>query len=233
MKTLIRLLAVVALLSTSHISHAADDAQDGVRIVIPALSQPLALKNHPLEVRAEADGSLVMKAPGSTNLFNYPGKPEWSTQNAPMALFTPEGDFTLSARLSAPLKNIYDVAALVIYENENSWAKLCYENSADKVATVVSVVTNGFSDDCNSELIPTPYVYYAVCRKGIEYSFHFSTDGRTWKLVRHFSMKTTAPIRIGFAVHAYCDETLTGTFSEITYKESAPADMRSLGSIGQ
>jgi regulation of enolase protein 1 (concanavalin A-like superfamily) len=232
MKTLLRLLTAMALLAACQPTFAAP-ANDGMHIVLPSLPQPLALENHPLDVRAEADGSLVMRAPGQTNLFNYPTKPEWSMHNAPMALFTPEGDFTFSARLSAPLKNVYDVAALVVYENENYWAKFCYENSADKVATVVSVVTSGFSDDCNSELITTPYIYYAIARKGTEYSFHFSTDGKTWKLVRHFAKATSTPVRIGFAVHAYCDEPLTGTFSEITYKTSAPANMRSLEPCGK
>lgn len=196
-------------------------------IVVPALPVPLTVVNSPRLIRANADGSLYIEAPGKTNLFNAPGS-TWVDHSAPMALFAPAGDFVLTAKVSAPLKNVYDVAALVVYENERSWAKLCFENSVDKEATVVSVITRGASDDCNSSVINASYVYYAICRKGNEYSFHWSMDGKTWKLVRHFQLDTKEPIKIGFAVHAYCDEPVSGTFSEITYKASAPDQMRLL-----
>ena len=146
---------------------------------------------------------------------------------APMLLFAPEGDFTLVARLDAKLVNVYDVAALVLYVDEANWAKLCFEFSAEKEATVVSVITHGVSDDCNSEVIPAgDHVYYAICRKGAEYSFHWSRDGEKWRMVRHFRFESATPVRVGFAVHTPSSAGVRGRFSEIRYWKAAPGYMR-------
>lgn len=95
------------------------------------LPSPLTIRNHPIAIRVTAEGALIIPAPGKTNLFNSPGGGT-PTDTAPMAFFKPEGDFVLTAKVSAPLKAVYDVAALVIYENANSWAKFCYEFSPEK-----------------------------------------------------------------------------------------------------
>lgn len=194
---------------------------------LPGIGSPLEIVHSPLAASVDAAGTLTIRAAGKTNLFNPPAT-NITVDNAPMVLFTPKGDFTLKAKVAAPLKNVYDVAALVVYADSHCWAKLCYENSVDKEATVVSVVTRGASDDCNSSAIGAPFVYYAICRCGTEYSFHWSKDGRDWKLVRHFELNTSLPIRVGFAVHAYCDEPISGTFSEIEYTLTTPSGMRHL-----
>jgi uncharacterized protein len=225
-KNCIRLFTVLCALIIYSSALAAEEAAKTL-LEVSWLQSPLTVVNSPIDAHSNPDGSLFIKAPGKTNLFNYPAS-AWIDHSAPMALFEPKGDFIFTARVSATFKNVYDVCALVIYENERSWAKLCFENSADKEATVVSVVTRGSSDDCNSSVISEPYVYMAICRKGAEYSFHYSMDGKTWKLVRHFSLDTKSPIQLGFAVHAYCDEPVSGIFSEITYSESAPGNMRLL-----
>ncbi|HNX05341.1 MAG TPA: DUF1349 domain-containing protein, partial [Opitutales bacterium] len=148
--------------------------------------------------------------------------------DAPMVLFPADEAFVLTTRVSAPLRHVYDVAAIVVYEDENTWAKLCFEYSVDKTAMVVSVINRGLSDDCNGPEIGADYVYYAVARKGSEYAFHWSKDGVSWHLFRHFSLETKGPVRIGFAVHGISDENLTGTFSEIRYIAGAPKGMRTL-----
>jgi regulation of enolase protein 1 (concanavalin A-like superfamily) len=143
-----------------------------------------------------------------------------------MALFTPASEFVLVAKVSAPLKAVYDVAALVLYEDAHTWAKLCYEMSPEKKTTVVSVVTRGVSDDTNSFTVEGGFVYLAIARRGSECSFHASTDGKTWTLIRHFQLTGQGRLRAGFAVHGSVGDGLAGTFSEIRYAPKAPAKMR-------
>jgi regulation of enolase protein 1 (concanavalin A-like superfamily) len=194
---------------------------------IEGIPDSLSVVNSPIAVRVEPEGRLFIQAPGKTNLFNSPIG-SYSVQTAPMVLFTPAGDFVLKARVEGQLKNVYDVAALVIYQDDATWAKLCYENSVTKKPTIVSVVTRGVSDDCNSQTLSTDHTYLAIIRKGNGFAFHSSIDGQTWTMVRCFNLNITGKIRIGFAVHAHRDEPFAATFSEITYTDKIPANLTNL-----
>jgi|GEM_PF-989686 regulation of enolase protein 1 (concanavalin A-like superfamily) len=178
------------------------------------------------EVIAAENGLSLAPAVG-TNLFLAPDG-NFNVVNAPMVLFAPEGDFTFKAKMSAQLQNVYDVGALVVMEDDQHWAKLCFENSARQEATIVSVVTRERSDDSNSETIASPFIYMAIARKGNEFSMHFSRDGVQWRLARHFQLQTSSKLRLGFAAHTVSNPHFAATFSEIVYRASAPKNMRQL-----
>ena len=54
-----------------------------------------------------------MTASRKTNLFNSPSG-KLKVVNAPLILFEPEANFTISAKVTGKLKAVYDVAALVV-----------------------------------------------------------------------------------------------------------------------
>lgn len=193
--------------------------------LISTIPHNLFIHNQPVDYRIEGN-TISITAAGKTNLFNSPsGKPK--VVNAPLVLFEPEADFTLSAKVTGKLKSVYDVAALVVYQDDDTWAKFCYENSVSRVPTIVSVVTRTFSDDCNS--IPTgDYAYMAIVKKGSEYSFFYSPDNKNWSMVRNFNLRTTGKLKAGFAVHGSRGDGFTGYFSDIKYLPKALDDMRTL-----
>jgi regulation of enolase protein 1 (concanavalin A-like superfamily) len=195
---------------------------------LAAIPRALSLRNASgADVSVSGGAAIEISAKPGTNLFRSPdGK--YNVVNVPMALFAPDRDFVLRARVSAQLRGVYDVAALVLFEDEGKWAKLCFENSARTEATVVSVATRGYSDDANSETVEAPYVYLAIARKGEEISFHFSRDGRQWKLARHFRMEFGESAQLGFAVHTPRKDGFSAEFSEIGYRGQAPRNMRQL-----
>ncbi len=199
-------------------------AQTGVvPVKLNSIPYPLEVINDPVSCTVEGN-SLTLSAKGKTNLFNSPSGIS-RVQNAPMVLFRPQGDFTLSARVAAGLKSVYDVAALVIFQDEDTWAKYCYEYSVDKVPTMVSVVTRTYSDDCNS--IPAgEYAYMSVVKKGEEFSFFYSADNVNWKLIRHFRLQLLGNLKAGFAVHGSRGDGLSATFTEIKYLDKALENMR-------
>lgn len=192
---------------------------------ISSIPHNLIIHNRPVDYTIEKD-RISITAAGKTNLFNSPsGKSK--VVNAPLVLFEPEGDFTISAKVTGKLKSIYDVAALVVYQDDGCWAKFCYENSVNLKPTIVSVVTRGFSDDCN--FMPTgDYAYMAVVKKGPEYSFFYSSDNKDWLMVRNFNLETKGKIKVGFGAHGSRGDGFTGIFSEIKYQPQALDDMRML-----
>ncbi len=194
-------------------------------LFLPSLGVEAAVLNGPLAAAVDAEGALALTSPGKRNLFASPGG-NFCQTDAPMILFLAGEEFAFSAKVAAPLLHVYDVAALVVYADADHWAKLCYENSVEKKATLVSVVNRDLSDDCNGPEIGGGFVYYAVLRRGAEFAFHWSSDGKTWHLLRHFRLETQAPVRIGFAVHGISDDPLTGTFSEIRFGGAVKGGLR-------
>ena len=95
-----------------------------------------------------------------------------------------KGDFVMKAHVSPPFKNKWDAAVLMIREDSDSWAKLCFEGSDFGTQAIVSVVTdNGLSDDANGVNYHWPSVWLQIVRK--EIFLHYGPDGKTWNMVRY------------------------------------------------
>ncbi len=210
---------VVAGLSGSYVQ-----AQNGVSAPkVAGIPYTLEVVNEPVACLADGN-NLSLSAKGKTNLFNNPNGIT-RVQNAPMVLFSPKGDFTLSAKVTADLKSIYDVAALVVFQDADTWAKFCYEYSVDKLPTMVSVVTRTYSDDCNS-VTAGEFAYMSVVKKGEEFSFFYSTDNVNWKLIRHFRLQLTGTLKAGFATHGSRGDGVSARFSDIKFLDKALENMR-------
>jgi len=70
--------------------------------------------------------------------------------SAPILFFTPGSDYVLSARVTVKFAAKWDAGALMLMGDDHHWAKLSFEYSPDGKPTLVTVVTRGLSDDCNS-----------------------------------------------------------------------------------
>lgn len=92
---------------------------------------------------------------------------------------------------------------------------------------IVSVVTRGLSDDCNSTPIDGNEVYLRLARNGVTFTFHYSLDGRTWHFVRHFTLGKLSNLRVGLSSQSPTGEKCQAAFSEIRYQPGALKDLRS------
>ena len=192
---------------------------------VKSIPYKLEVYNNPISYVIN-DSEIKITSGERTNLFNNPNGKS-NVHNAPMILFKPDTDFTLSAKVTGDLKFIYDVAALVVYQDEYTWAKFCYENSVLKEPTIVSVVTRSLSDDCNSEKTGS-FAYLSIIKRDNEFSFFYSEDNKSWKMIRNFHLDTTADLKVGFAAHGSRGTGFTGIFSEIKYQNKALSDMRDI-----
>src|SRR5690606_12379638 len=139
--------------------------------VLPAFPAPLRHLNEPAAWRIEGDDTLVLSAGPRTDLFTDPGG-QGRYANAHALLGRLDGDFTLSARITAEPAATYDAGVLLLYAGEDTWAKLCLELSPQGRPTIVSVVTRGVSDDCNSIPVDGADVRLRIARLGPAYAFH-------------------------------------------------------------
>ena len=170
--------------------------------------------------------TLELSAPALTDLFTDPSSGVVYA-NAPHLTFDTGGDFTLSARVKVEFQGTFDAGVLMVYQNSSSWAKLCLEYSPLDEPMVVSVVTKGVSDDCNSSVLHKPEVYLRISRMSRAFAFHYSLNGQFWHLVRHLALEPDLPTRAGFLVQAPRGEGCTAFFSELELSWSTLSDIRS------
>ena len=120
----------------------------------------------------------------------------------------------------------YDAGTLFVYVHDALWAKLCFEYSPQQQPMIVSVVTRGVSDDCNSVCVEDNSVYLRVYRQGEVLAFHYSLDGHYWHFVRHFSLGDAGQLRIGFSTQSPTGQGCRASFSEIRYTPGTLSDLR-------
>lgn len=193
----------------------------------PILVRYLWLGITPTSARWEqafsADGGQT--APAGTDLFIDPmGTAE--ALNAPRAMGTPAGDFMLRALVTVEFAASYDAGVLLLYAHEREWAKLCLELSPQGVPTIVSVVTRGASDDCNSFTVDGSRVWLRVSRLGPAFAFHACTDGTTWRLVRYFALDGAREAEVGFLAQSPTGAGCAARFDEIAFVPERLADLR-------
>ncbi len=187
------------------------------------LPQPFETRNGPVTWTATAADALTITAGAKTDWFVAP----WDfavSDNAPTLLVHPKGNFSLSAKVRlTPLKRA-DAGALVLYLDNDRWAKLCVENDHDDgKLSVVMVVNQGVSDDSYTTLVaPDNTLYLQVARNGTGLFFHVSQDGKNWTMVRTFTFKNAdlGQIRAGLLAQSPFGDGMAVDFSEIRYNTS-------------
>ena len=180
----------------------------------------------------ESSGSLSVTALPHSDLYCNPkgeSSPDVpSVLNALTLLGSPRAsDFQFSAKVSVDFKSTYDAGVLLIWRDERTWAKLCFEYSPDREAMVVSVVTLGASDDANSFTVPHNAAWLRISRMERVYAFHASHDANNWKLVRVFTLGSeVAEHKVGFEAQAPIGSGCQITFEDIKFTETSLAELR-------
>ena len=168
---------------------------------------------------------LTIDAPAASDWFIDPSGAS-AVANAPALLGRPPDDaFLLSARVEVDAKATFDAGVLFVYANDTTWAKLCLERSPQGGMMIVSVVTRGTSDDCNSYTVNGNHAWLRAARLKSAFAFHASRDGERWDLIRHFGLPI-GDVRIGFEVQSPTGEGCRATFADIAYASRQLTDLR-------
>ncbi len=194
-------------------------------VEVPALPALLRAINA-AESWTVSEDALSLTAGEKTDWFIDPAG-ETVVGNAPALVMPVEDPWMLRARVSAAHAATFDAAVLVVHADERTWAKLCLELAPDGRVMVVSVVTRGESDDCNSVPIVGDSVWLRVSRLGRAFAFHYSADGHGWDMVRYFGLGEIGPVEVGFLAQSPTGEGCEATFRDISFVPEALADVRS------
>ncbi len=187
---------------------------------------PFALQWLGTPVAQAVEGEVLTITSGPrTDWFIDPAGAEPST-DAPALLGSAEGDFVLSAHVEVDFRQTYDAGVLALWHDGRTWAKLCFEYSPQGQPMVVSVVTRGVSDDCNSMVVAGTSVWLRVAHLGHAYAFHASSDGAYWQFVRYFAFGESTVPSVGFEVQSPLGEGCTARFSDIRFSSRTLAELR-------
>lgn len=199
-----------------------------------SVSEPVSLAPLPMALRWLApapswkadEHGLELSAAAETDLFSDPAGGSPVAKPAALLGAAPEGDFLFSARVICEQRSTYDAGVLLLYRDEQNWAKLCLELSPQGIPTVVSVVTRGVSDDCNSFACERAEISLRIARIDDCFAFHASNEGGRWQLIRYFALEGEGEVEIGFMAQSPTGSGCTARFDQIAFDERRLGDLR-------
>jgi regulation of enolase protein 1 (concanavalin A-like superfamily) len=160
------------------------------------IQHPLSWTNKPISYKINPE-SILIEAGEKTDMFRDPNV-TYNTDNAPRLSFTADPNFVLTAEIHHDFTSKWDGGAIVLEADKLNWIKFCFEKDYTGVHRVVSVVTKGISDDCNSVAITGNQVFYKIAKAENVIILYYSGDGKKWFLIRHLQFNTNKPIKLGF-----------------------------------
>jgi regulation of enolase protein 1 (concanavalin A-like superfamily) len=136
--------------------------------------------------------------------------------DAPFAYEEMTGDFVVSACVKPEHKANYDAGGIFVLDHSRKWLKLELELTDLGHPSVVSVVTDEASDDCNGERIEgVDRIFLQVVRRGDYWVMHHSLDGKAWKMHRYFRLEMGKTVKVGFEAQSPIGDGSTAAFTEI------------------
>ncbi|HTR31853.1 MAG TPA: DUF1349 domain-containing protein [Puia sp.] len=211
----LRLAASCLCLMLGTLSLSRTIAQSADTLHLTSLPGPFFWENMPIRVQQSA-GHLIIEAGEKTDMFRDPNV-AYNTDNAPKLLFVADSNFVLTAAVHHNFVSKWDGGAIVLKADSLNWIKYCFEKDYTGQHRVVSVVTKGISDDCNSAAISGNTVFYKVAKAGNVITLYYSLEGTHWFLIRHLVFDSAVPLKVGFLAQSPTGKNCTVTFSDIHY----------------
>jgi len=185
------------------------------------------------ESKITVDGdTLTIFAPARTDFFNNPvpdpesGKFLPIQKNAPIYYTDVEGDFVVRAKVSPNFKTTWDAACIMVVKDENMWIKAAFEKTDIDTLAVVSVVTNGRSDDANGCNIEADELWLQVARVGDNFAIHYSLDGEKFDMVRLCLLPVGTTVKVGLEAQCPVGEGGDRQFSNFSIEKRTIAKLR-------
>jgi hypothetical protein len=164
---------------------------------LKALDQgQLTWLNKPAGVAKLSGDGLRIMVPGRTDYFQDPAG-IIHVDSAPYLCTDVNGDFAARAHVRHAFQTVYDAGAIMVRQDALHWAKLCFESTDIGTRAVVSVITNGTSDDANGVNVNASDIWLQLVRKANLFAMHYSVDGHTWCMARLFHLALTDPLQVG------------------------------------
>ncbi|MHB1295200.1 MAG: DUF1349 domain-containing protein [Anaerolineae bacterium] len=162
---------------------------------------PFTWVHEPARWEPLPEGGLRVYTPGGVDYFRDPSGSSVS-DSAPRLGLPVRGDFVARLHVRPTFTTKWDAGSLLVRQDATHWAKLCFERTDLPSHAIVSVVTNGISDDANGVDLEVADVWLQMARVGNTFGMHYALDGAHWRMVRYFGLPSPAEVEV--ALEAQC-----------------------------
>lgn len=177
-----------------------------------------------------ADSVLTMSCVEGGDIFSDPNDGKLSKATLPI-LFVPADNtkpFTFQAKVTPGFTEdgLYNAADMIVYANADLWQKLAFEQDEYGNHRIVSVRTDGTSDDNNHDKIKGSSVYMKISSDTQTIASYYSLDGKEWHLVRLYKNCYPEKIYLGIASQCPVKGSCTSQFEDISLNVDNVGDFR-------
>lgn len=168
---------------------------------------------------------IELTAPAKTDFF-IDICSDYRRFNAPFYYTPVENDFIFRCKVKPEFKETYDAGGIIAYVSDDKWVKFAFERTDLGYTSVVSVITDGFSDDCNGEIVNTNEIWMQIVRKDHNWCLHYSLDKKNWKMVRYFRFEMQNALKIGISCQSPLGRGCRAVFSDIELLKNHYSNIR-------
>lgn len=171
-------------------------------------------------------GSLKVTSGGKTDFFNNPENNE-ITANAPYLYKEIKGDFVATTLVQPDFSDIWNACSIVIHMDTTHWIKLAFENSDATGKSIVTVVTNGISDDANGAVLTNEdSIWLRIIKKENVYALHWSKNGMDFKMARLSAMPVSNTVKVGIEAQCPAGQSAEHAFLYFSIDQRTIMDLR-------
>lgn len=192
MKNFNTMLIGASLMLLTHNSHANENACIAFDALKPRITDSAVMFKN---------GNWLIKPDKGTDLYTSPDA-SFSANNIPMVTTEAKSDFEMQAHVNASFNDAYDGAGIVIYIDQNNWAKLMFERFESGSNGIASTINRNSGDDAYHLRTSLESLYLKAINKKEVIKFYYSLNGDKWLYLRAFTLNTNTvsdetPIRVG------------------------------------
>lgn len=175
-----------------------------------------------------AAGQIEISSGPETDFFIEPGMPPYEKANAPLLLRAVDNTkpFTFSCK-TTPVHSVkYDAGMAFLYVNDKHWLKFAFEADERMNHRIVTVKTQGFSDDNNHDAVESPSVFLKISSDTKVVGFYYSVDGQQWQLVRVFKNEYPPVLQLGIGSQSPAGPGNKAVFEALQFAQESVKDFR-------
>ena len=188
-------------------------------------ARSLGWEHAPSAWEALPGGGIRVTVPPTVDYFVDPAG-VMNKDDAPYLHLKVKGDFVARAHLRPTFTTTWDAGAIMVRHDSHHWAKLAYESTDLGTTAVVSVVTNGVSDDANGIDLTVPDIWLQVFRKGNVLGMHYALDGAAFRMVRVFQLPLPEEVRVGLVAQCPAGPGASVDFLSFSVEEKSVKALR-------
>lgn len=130
-------------------------------------------------------------------------------------------DISFMVKVKMNYTSEFDQCGIIVYLDEDNFAKLCVENQLNTKNKLGSVVTKSkHSDWATQPFGEETSIYFRISKRGINYLFESSSDGKHFDQMRLFDIPGSEKVAIGIFGASPLGDGFEAAFSEFEFSEN-------------